>query len=241
MKTSNMANPWFRFKQFIIRQERSAFKVGTDGVLLGAWVDPGGLGSVLDIGTGTGLLALMLAQRSDARITAIEIDRQSFEEAEQNVNESQWPNRITVIHCSLQDFSPGIKYDLVISNPPFFQDSLRPDDLGKSLSRHDTRLSLEDLALIVPTLMKDTGRFCLVLPVEESRKMEKFCFEAGLRLHRLLEIRPKPGHDVKRRLLEFRLLPSETLIRDELIIEHETRHDYTAQYRELTKDFYLDF
>jgi len=241
MKKNHMANPWFRFKQFIIRQDRSSFKVGTDGVLLGAWVDLEGVRSVLDVGTGTGLLALMLAQRSGAKITAVEIDRKSFEEAEENVNESQWCNRIAVIHCPLQDFTPGMKYDLVISNPPFFQDSLRPGDPGKSLSRHDTRLSLKDLALTVPHLMKDKGRFCLILPVEESKIMERYCFEAGLNLHRLLEIRPKPGHAVKRHLLEFRFNPSEVLHRDELIIEHASRHDYTEEYRELTREFYLNF
>jgi len=236
-----MANPWFRFKQFIIQQDRSAFKVGTDGVLLGAWVDTEGLSSVLDVGTGTGLLALMLAQRSDANITAIEIDRNSFEEAEQNVNESRWFNRIEVVHCSLEDFTPGMKYDLVISNPPFFQDSLRPDDQGRSLSRHDTRLSLKDLAHTVPQLMNDKGRFCLILPVEESKIMERYCFEAGLSLHRLLEIRPKRGHPVKRHLLEFRFNQLEELLREELIVEYASRHDYTKEYRELTREFYLNF
>jgi tRNA1Val (adenine37-N6)-methyltransferase len=148
-----MANPWFHFKQFSIRQDRSAFKVGTDGVLLGAWTDVAGVETVLDVGTGTGLLALMLAQRSAARITAIEIDGPSSDQARENTAASPWHNRISIMNTSLQDFRPEGRFDLVISNPPFFQDSLRPPDNDRAISRHDALLTLKELATTVPRLM----------------------------------------------------------------------------------------
>ena len=143
MKASKMANSWFQFKQFTIKQDRSGFKVGTDGVLLGAWADISGSDTVLDIGTGTGLLALMLAQRSDAKITAIEIDLASFEQAGENILDSPWSKRITLIHSPLQKFTTEDKFDLIVSNPPFFQDSLRPTSGSLGISKHDILLSLD--------------------------------------------------------------------------------------------------
>ncbi len=236
-----MANSWFRFKQFTIRQNRCGFKVGTDGVLLGAWADISGVRTILDIGTGTGLLALMLAQRSGARITAIEIDRPSYEEAGQNVAESPWSNRITVTHCSLQEFPADDKYDLVISNPPFFKDSLRPVSESLSISKHDVLLSVDDLAVLVPLLMHKNSMFCLILPVRESYEFEKLGKANGLFLHSVVEIKPTPGHSVKRRLMQFGLSSAFMVVTDELCIEKGDRHDYTQEYRELTRDFYLGF
>ena len=241
MKTPEMANPWFRFKQFTVRQDRTAFKVGTDGVLLGAWADVAGVRTVLDVGTGVGLLALMLAQRSEATIMAIDIDRPSSEQARENALMSPWKDRITILHCSLQDFIPDERFDLVITNPPFFQDSMQPADKGRLISRHDAMLSLEDLADAVPRLMQDKGKFCLVLPVEESRAFNGIGAEVGLYLHRVLQIKPTPSLSEKRRLMEYRLYPAETVDRDELVIEKGARHDYTERYRELTGDFYLAF
>ena len=213
-----MANPWFRFKQFTISQEGTAFRVGTDAVLLGAWADVSGAGQVLDIGTGTGLLALMLAQRSGADITAIEIDRASYEQALENADSSPWKDRIKVIHSALQDFRPPCKYDLVVTNPPFFRNSLHPAEEGKAISKHDALLSLE-----------------------ESRVFERLGSEEGLQPGRILGIRPNPGHPVKRRLMEFSSIRPGTFMYEEIAIEKEARHDYTEEYRDLTKDFYLDF
>ncbi|MCK5080444.1 MAG: methyltransferase, partial [Bacteroidales bacterium] len=195
-----MSNPWFQFKQFTIKQDRSAFKIGTDGVLLGAWADVTGVRTALDIGTGTGLLALMLAQRSDAKIKAIEIDPASYEQAGENIIDSPWNKRITIIHSSLQEFSAEDKYDLIVSNPPFFQDSLRPASGSLGRSKHDILLSLDELALLVPCLMHKKSRFCLVLPVRESNEFDKLGMENGLFLHRVMEIKPTPELPVKRQL-----------------------------------------
>ena len=236
-----MAESLFRFKKFEIRQDRSAFKVGTDAVLLGAWADVAGSRTVLDIGTGTGLLALMIAQRSKASITAIEIDDASFHQALENVSNSPWENRIRVLNQNLQDYKPYDKFDLILSNPPFFQDSLRPEDESKRISRHDSLLSLEELAVVVPRLMMKTGKLCLILPVTESWIFERLAGKVGLNLYRSMEVRPAPSLEVKRRLMEFRFQSMPEPAREELIIEEDSKHRYTKAYWELTKDFYLDF
>lgn len=236
-----MANPWFRFKQFTIRQDSAAFAVGTDSVLLGAWAGVSGVRHVLDIGTGTGLLALMLAQRSNAFICAIDIDRSSYEQALENIHNSPWKERIEIIHSSLQDFSPPQKFDLLISNPPFFRDSLHSPEKGKTISRHDALLSLEELASAIPGLLNKDGRFCLVLPLEESRLFENLGSEEGLYPARILGVRPTPRHPVKRRLMEFVLQTPDAPSYSEIAIEEGARHTYTRDYRELTKDFYLAF
>lgn len=265
-----MANNWFSFKNFTIQQEHSAFKVGTDGVLLGAWADVSGVGSVLDIGTGTGLLALMIAQRTiseradvestpderaqyetipgsaldegaPVKITAIEIDKLSYGQAKNNVEESPWHERINVIHSSLQDFSPGRKFDLLISNPPFFQDSMTSADPGRTNSRHNTALSPEGLIKHSKPLLMPEGRLSLVFPVNESRLLTDICSEAGLSLHRRLGVKPTPSSAVKRYLMEFRLYPAESILEEEIIIEMGKRHEYSDQYRNLCRDFYLNF
>ncbi len=236
-----MANPWFRFKQFTVHQERSAFKVGTDGVLLGAWADVSGVRTALDIGTGTGLLALMLAQRSAARITAIEIDLPSYEQALENIRDSPWPERTTLLYSSLQEFKPEGRFDLVISNPPFFQEAYRPSDSARTISRHDKFLQLDELAASVPRLLREKGKFCLILPAEEGGVFGKAAGDAGLFLHRETGIRPTPFHPVKRCLMEYRLYPADVVESDELVIEKGNRHEYTERYRELTGGFYLAF
>jgi tRNA1Val (adenine37-N6)-methyltransferase len=204
-------------------------------------VDVAGVDSVLDVGTGTGMLALMMAQRTRAGITAIEIDQSSCEQAIENIRESPWPERIEVIHNSLQEYFPGRTFDLIISNPPYFEDSLKPEDQGRMISRHHSLLTLEELVAAVHRLIDPQGRFCLVLPVDGSCKIKGLCEKAGLKLHRLMKIRPTPSSDVKRHLLEFRPYPGNKVRQEELTVEKDSRHDYTSEYRELTKEFYLAF
>jgi tRNA1Val (adenine37-N6)-methyltransferase len=210
-------------------------------VLLGAWADVTGVQTVLDVGTGAGLLALMIAQRSGAAVTAIDVDLPSLDQARENTAMSPWKDRIALLHSSLQDFMPGRRFDLVLTNPPFFRDSKQPDNRERQISRHDTMLSLEDLVNKIPGLMQEEGKLCLVLPVEDSRVFERIGAVSGLHLHRLLRVRPTPNHPEKRRLMEFRLHPAEMVHDDELIIEEGARHDYSNRYRELTGDFYLAF
>lgn len=243
-----MANDFFQFKQFLINQDRSAFKVGTDGVLLGAWTGVENAGSVLDVGTGTGLIALMLAQRTadpvkktNIRIVALEIDKESCEQAVDNVRLSRW--QIEVLNRSFQDYclSTTAKFDIIVSNPPFFSDSWKPDRREKEVSRHDTLLDHTELIAGVRKLLAHEGSFSVILPVEEGKKLQKLAEEIGLYLHRICHVRPSPKLPSKRQLLEFRLNPPEMLQESEMTIEGDTRHDYTDVYRELTGDFYLAF
>lgn len=236
-----MATGMFRFKQFLVMQDEPVFRVGTDGVLLGAWSDIGEVQTVMDIGTGTGLLALMIAQRSDARITAVDIDDASFKQAGINFDASPWNDRLSLHHCPIQDFHQALDFDMVICNPPFFQDSKLPDDKYLTLSKHNTRLGLIELADLVPGLLNENGRFCTVFPVEEGEKISGLLEARGMYVHRSLKIRPTPGLDVKRLLLDFRFGRGRDPIVEELVIELEKRHEYSKEYMDLTRDFYLAF
>jgi len=245
-----MPKDYFQFKQFLVNQGRSAFKVGTDGVMLGSWASIENAGSILDIGTGTGLIALMLAQRSTAspmatgtHIVALEIHKESCEQATDNVRISPWKRRIKVINQSLQDYcgTGPAPFDLVVSNPPFFSDSRKPDRQEKEISRHDTLLGLGELLLGVNKLLAAEGKFCVILPVEESKKMQKSGVEKGLHLHKICRVCPTNNLPAKRHLLEFQRCPAERVQDSELAIEGDTRHDYTDAYRELARDFYLAF
>ena len=245
-----MPNDYFQFKQFLVKQGRSAFKVGTDGVLLGAWASVENAGSILDVGTGTGLIALMLAQRTAAgivdagiHIVALEIEKSSCEQAMDNVRMSPWNQKIKVINRSFQDYceTEPAKFDLIVSNPPFFSDSRKPDKPGKEISRHDTLLGLGEMVSGVGKLLTPEGKFCVILPVEESNKLQKLAGENGLHLYRICRVSPSTNLPVKRNLLEFRRKPVETVEESEMAIERDRRHDYTDAYRELTQDFYLAF
>jgi len=245
-----MPKDYFQFKQFLVKQGRSAFKVGTDGVLLGAWAGVENAGSILDVGSGTGLIALILAQRTSAsveetgiHIEALEIDKESFEQAMDNVRISPWNHRIKVINQSFQDYcgtGPAV-FDLIVSNPPFFSDSLKPDRQEKEISRHDTLLGRGELISGVGKLLAPEGRFCVILPVEESNKLQKSGMETGLSLHRICRVSPTTRLPVKRHLLEFGWKPVDIVQESEMAIERDRRHDYTDAYRELTRDFYLAF
>lgn len=239
-----MANDWFRFKQFTINQSGSAMKVGTDGVLLGAWARiPEGCSEVLDIGTGTGLLSLMLAQKfTDSNLMAVEIDQDSVIQANENFQNSKWKDRISLREISFQDFSLQIsqKYDLIISNPPYFKDSLQASDSSRSIARHQFSLSLEELFSGVKNILNSNGYFSLILPADQKMKCLSLAKEVRLFPQRILHVRPNPDKKFIRVLIEFSFSmkdPSE----HELIIEKGKRHEYSDEYIELTRDFYLKF
>ena len=237
-----MANQWFRFKQFTIRQDQCAMKVGTDGVILGAWTDIEDAGRALDIGTGTGLLALMLAQRSQKLIIdAIEIDPAAARQAAENVAGSVYAERISVRESDFRDFDPeaGVQYDLVICNPPYFNRSFKAAGNGRTLARHSDTLDLEVLFGRAARLLRPTGRISMILPSDQVESAKEIAGMQHFYPERILGIRPVPGAAPKRYCLAFTRKKSTPEVRS-LVIEEHGRHGYSDAYRELTRDFYLD-
>jgi tRNA1Val (adenine37-N6)-methyltransferase len=236
-----MPNDHFQFKQFTIYQDRCAFKVGTDGVLLGAAADVTGSKHILDVGAGTGLISLMLAQRSNAEITSVEPDGQSFIQLSENVNRSLWRHRIEVLNTTIQDYRPSDKkFDLIVSNPPYFSSSLRNPDPRKSAARHSDSLSSEDLIESVLRLLEPNGRFQVIMPYVEGNLLIVEASELGLFCNDILKIRPMLTSPIRRLVLSFsrnKSKPGERF----LTIEKGERHDFTREYIELTREFYLKF
>lgn len=230
----------FQFKQFTIRQNNTAMKVGTDGVLLGAWSTVKE-GNILDIGTGTGLMALMLAQRTKtAKIDAVELESEAYQQVVDNITNCSWSNRIKAHHSSIQHFYPKQKYDVIVSNPPFFIDSTKAAKSERNNSRHTDELSFIDLINTVTRLLNPTGIFSLILPITEASYFLKIANEQHLYLNKECIVKPNFVKPAKRILMEFSFIKSTTL-KESLIIETETRHEYTKEYISLTKDFYLKF
>ena len=241
IKFTSMANNYFSFKHFTVYQDKCAFKVGTDGVLLGAAADVSEAKQILDIGTGTGLIALMLAQRSEADIVAIEPDKDSFSQACSNVAVSKWNNRIKIENTSLQNYDPGaLRFDLIVSNPPFFSDSLKNPDKDKSAARHNDTLTNQDLFTGAGRLMASGGRLQVIMPYVEGNVFIAEAQEYGLYCNNMLKIKPLPTSEIRRMILTFskqRQKPAEKF----LTIEHGKRHEFTEEYKNLTKDYYLKF
>ena len=237
-----MPNTWFHFKQFTIQQEHAAMKVGTDGVLLGAWASvPGPQSRVLDIGCGTGLIALMLAQRTKyVAVDALEIDPSSARQAIENFQNSPWEERIHCIQSSFQDYATQCKslYDLIICNPPFFSGSSKTPSKELNLARHDDSLSLEDIFKGSVSLMKKTSIISLILPVQKETQTMDLITEHKLYCNRLTRVIPAPGKLAKRVLMEFSSIPG-TPIEDELTIETKIRHRYSDKFKNLVDEFYL--
>ncbi len=235
-----MANNYFQFKQFKINQSRAAMKVGTDGVLLGAWASCSGAQRILDIGTGTGLIALMLAQRYTAMIDALEIDEAAMADAKENIQQSPWSERIKLYPTALQHFSPAEKYDALVSNPPYFKDSLKAPDAARTRARHSDTLSLEELVVRSVKLLQPAGKLHLVLPYEALEELQIDAAKAGLYLVRICRVKPTPSKSFKRVLLTL-AMQADPCVEEELILEEFGRHQYSQAYKDLTRDFYLNF
>lgn len=230
----------FRFKQFEVRQEVSSMKVGTDGVLLGAWAEVAGCGTALDIGCGTGLVALMLAQRGVGRVEAVEIDAGAAEEARSNVAASPWRDRIGVHTAAIQDFTVAEPVDLIVSNPPFYDASLLPPDAARAVARHTLTLSFGDLVRSARRCAHATTRFCVVLPAEAVASFRLVAAAYWFPV-RQLDVRTTPRRGIRRSLLAFSAAdPGCGLIRSELVLQ-EADGAPSAEYRALTQDFYLKF
>jgi len=237
-----MSQSGFRFKQFTIIQDKTAMKVGTDGVLLGAWTRPEKAASILDIGTGTGLIALMMAQKSKALITAVEIEKDASDQAFQNIENSPWYERIRVHQSSVQDFSvnSGKKFDLIVSNPPYFQQSLKNPCEKRTLARHNDSLPLVELIQVVLILLESKGRFTVILPADSWSHFNRLAEDAELFPNRKLLVKPNLMLPPKRILVEYSFSHTDCGT-DEIAIEKYDRHHYTKEYRELTRDYYLAF
>ncbi len=236
-------NNSFQFKQFRIVQERSAMKVGVDGVLLGSWTNVSGANRILDVGAGTGLIALMMAQKNSlADIDAVEIDPEAFQEAMLNVQQSSWSDRITLKLCSFQEFAgrTNRKYDWIVSNPPFFTNGVKAPAETRAQARHSDSLPLHVLISGAVGLLAKNGKIALVLPVETLPELNRLAALNKLFISRLCRITPNPKKPVFRILVE--LSYSECILQEEeLMIEFEKHHDFTPEYRALTKEFYLKF
>ncbi len=236
-----MVNKPFKFKQFTIKQDKTAMKVGTDGVLLGAWVSlelkPF---SVLDIGAGTGLIALMLAQRSNAElIDAVELNNEAFEEAVDNFENSDWGDRLFCYHTSLQEFTNEIeeKYDLIISNPPFYTSTYKELPNERAMARHTESLSYSELLSSVSKLLSEEGSCAFIIAYNEEENFRAIAKENKLFPNRITNVRGTENSEIKRSLLQFSFF-EKPIEKTELVIEIE-RHKYTSDYIGLLKDFYV--
>jgi len=243
LKNSKMGrNNYFQFKQFKIIQEKSAMKVGTDGALLGAWVNITGVKKVLDVGAGTGLISLMIAQRSSAKILGIEIEKNAAEEASENVRRSPWESRVSIENISFQDFAnyKTEKFDLIISNPPFFTNSFKNEVENRAIARHNDYLPFIELIKGAETLLIESGSLAVILPVIPAEQFIELATSTGLNLARLTEVKPNVNKEINRVLMEFTKTVS-IQKHDSLVIYNETGSDYTEAYKQLTGDFYLKF
>ncbi|MDH6353977.1 tRNA1Val (adenine37-N6)-methyltransferase [Dysgonomonas sp. PH5-45] len=235
-----MPNPYFEFKRFTIRHDKCAMKVGTDGVLLGAWADASGCQTILDVGTGSGLIAIMLAQRYDesARITAIDIDPDAILQTNENVRESPFTN-IVCKEISLQELAVECRdtYDHIVSNPPYFASSLKSPSEKRTLARHTDTLPVEDLIRYSEYLLSDKGRLSFIYPYQEKYFLLELAEKYGLYPTRLTEVLPTPASEPKRVLMELSRMPQPSVC-NQLVIE-VSRHVYSEEFAELAKDFYL--
>jgi tRNA1Val (adenine37-N6)-methyltransferase len=232
----------FRFKQFTVNQSDCAMKVGTDGVLLGSWCKVENAVPVLDIGSGTGIIALMIAQRNgNAKIDAVEIDKAAAMQAAENVKVSPWPERIRLFCEPIRQFAGQClqKYDLIVSNPPYFVNSLKSPHPSRTTARHADALPLEDLIAVVEKLLHKEGRFAVILPPEQAEITLAIASQNDLHLVRQTVVFTTPTSPVRRCLMEFSKT-EHTPENSELVIEYSS-NNFTEEYCALTKDFYLKF
>lgn len=230
----------FRFKQFSVRNDKSAMKVGTDGVLLGAWADVSSAKKVLDIGTGTGLIALMIAQRSKADVVAVEIDGDAVNEARQNFKESPWSNRLIVKELDFANYAEicNEKYDVIVSNPPYFVNSLECVDDKRTRARHTNSLTYETLLFGSSKLLDSEGCMFLITPSDVEVVLERIILDSGLFVNEKVNVCPTINSAPKRIL--WKLSKDNLKYTESMLFIEIDRHVYTQEYIALTKDYYLN-
>ena len=235
-----MSNDYFQFRQFVVHQQRCAMKVGTDGTLLGAWAAaPSGQCRILDIGTGTGLIALMMAQRyPEAEVTGIDIDEDAVAQADENVRLSPFSERVRIYRQDIVNFADTIGFDAIVSNPPYFVDSLACPDDQRTIARHAVSLTYEQLMHQAYHLLKDEGRFSVVVPSDCRAKIEAAACLEGFFTTRVCLIKTTPRKQPKRQLIEFQKHPVSELDISEGVIE-VSPNVRSEWYQQLTKEFYI--
>jgi tRNA1Val (adenine37-N6)-methyltransferase len=237
----------FTFKHFRIDQDQCTMKVGTDGVLLGAWVDVSNAKMLLDIGTGTGLIAIMLAQRTQntegVKIHAVEIDTTAAKQAMENMEMSPFADKLGSVNDSIQSFAKSVthQYDLIVSNPPFFSGGTFSSNQDKTNVRHTVKLSHGDLLQSTRLLLAKDGRFCVILPLLEGLRFIDIAKTYGFYCTKKTEVFTLADKAVERLLLQFELISKEMEAETLIMLNSQKRNDYTEAYKELTKDFYTIF
>jgi tRNA1Val (adenine37-N6)-methyltransferase len=237
-----MPETLFRFKRFKVSQKECAMKINTDGVLLGAWADVPTTGHILDVGTGSGVIAMMLAQRSSqSRIVGVEIDENSFYEARANMEVSEWSENLEAVLGSIQEYSKEAtnQFDLIVSNPPFFSGGTLSATQKKTDVRHAIKLPHSELLRAAYHLLDENGVFSVVLPYIEGLRFIELAEQYRFFLSQVTEVRSFPDSPVERLLISFRKNQTE-VSRDSLSIR-DSKKDFSEEYRQLTKDFYLKF
>lgn len=234
----------FHFKEFTVHQDKTAMKIGTDAVLLGAWCSMANYpDTILDIGAGTGVISLMIAQRSDAMtIDAVEVDEDAYEQTVENFEKSDWGDRLYCYNATFQEFAEEIAeeeetYDLILSNPPFYTDDFETNDTARNKARFTSSLSFENLVLGVSKILSVKGTFSVIIPFKEEENFISLANDNNLFLNRVCHVQGNPSSEIKRSLLQFSFDTSE--IKKEHLTIEIARHQYTEEYINLTKDFYL--
>jgi len=238
MTTKKQLNKPFHFKQFSLNHHNSTMKVGTDAILLGLWCNISNAATILDVGTGSGIIALLLAARSNARVDAVELDNKSFKEAEINFSNSPYSNQLNIYHDDFNKFAvnENSKYDIIISNPPFFSNDLLPDNPSRKAARHIDELNHENLCRGVSKLLSKNGSFCLVMPKNQSQDFIACADKYNLNLHKQQIIYPKPNTLPNRVNLEFRFEKISKVKSEEIIIRNESG-EQSVQYNDYASDF----
>ncbi|GHB64845.1 tRNA1(Val) (adenine(37)-N6)-methyltransferase [Persicitalea jodogahamensis] len=237
-------NSYFRFKQFTVQQDRCAMKVCTDACAFGAWANNAGAKRILDIGTGTGLLSLMAAQRNPAaQIEAVEIDEDAARQALENVQNSPFASRISLFQTAVQDFNPNERYDSILVNPPFFQNDLRSPDPKINRAQHAATLTFPELLESVNRLLKPQGTWHILLPIEESNQLKNSALTQGWFMQDELVLYHSVKHQPFRLMRSFSRTKNEnqTTHSENLAIYEPESSNHTLAFRQLLRDFYLKF